>query len=72
MPVASCRRATAWRSQACCVGVEGVQPALGNGLEPVTGAGQHAGDGPGGVGIATAIDDINPTILQNDAVPNSA
>jgi len=44
--------------------IECFQPAFGDRFQPVMGAGEHAGDGDGGVGIATAIDDIGQAILK--------
>jgi len=40
-------------------GVESFQPAFRNGLRSVQRTGEHVGDGAGGIGVATAIDDID-------------
>jgi len=49
-------------------GVEGVEPAFRNGLQPVQRTREHAGDGTGRVRVAAAIDDIDQAVLKAVAV----
>jgi len=45
--------------------VEPFQPAFRNRRHPVARAGQHAGNRPGGVGVAAAVDDVDQAILES-------
>ena len=44
--------------------IQRLEPAFGDGFHAVGSAGQHAGDGAGGVGVAAAIDDVGQAVFE--------